>query len=55
MTLLTSKLPDIGTTIFAVMTQLANRCGAYNLSQGFPDFNVKDQTLEEAAEILCKI
>ena len=39
---LKSKLPDVGTTIFTVMTQLANRCGAYNLSQGFPDFNVPE-------------
>ena len=36
---LTSKLPDLGVTIFAVMTQLANKHGAINLSQGFPDFD----------------
>ena len=34
-----SKLPDIGTSIFAVMTRLANEHGAINLSQGFPDFD----------------
>ena len=34
----TSKLPDVGTTIFAVMSQLANDCKAINLSQGFPSF-----------------
>jgi methionine aminotransferase len=34
-----SKLPDTGTSIFAVMTQLADACGAINLSQGFPSFN----------------
>lgn len=33
-----SKLPDVGTTIFTVMSQLAADCGALNLSQGFPDF-----------------
>ena len=33
-----SKLPDVGTTIFTVMSQLAGECGAINLSQGFPDF-----------------
>ncbi len=33
-----SKLPDIGTTIFTVMTNLALECNAINLSQGFPDF-----------------
>lgn len=35
---LTSKLPDVGTTIFSVMSALANEHGAINLSQGFPDF-----------------
>jgi methionine aminotransferase len=34
-----SKLPDTGTSIFAVMTQLADKCGAINLSQGFPSFD----------------
>ena len=33
-----SKLPDVGLSIFAVMTRLANEHGAINLSQGFPDF-----------------
>jgi methionine aminotransferase len=36
---LQSKLPDVGTTIFTVMSQLAADCGAINLSQGFPSFN----------------
>ena len=35
-----SKLPDVGVTIFSVMSKLANECGAFNLSQGFPDFDV---------------
>ena len=34
-----SKLPDVGTTIFTVMSQLAGECDAINLSQGFPSFN----------------
>ncbi|MFK7885571.1 MAG: methionine aminotransferase [Gammaproteobacteria bacterium] len=33
-----SKLPDVGTTIFSVMSALAAKSGAINLSQGFPDF-----------------
>jgi methionine aminotransferase len=33
-----SKLPKTGTTIFTVMTQLAERHRAINLAQGFPDF-----------------
>jgi methionine aminotransferase len=34
-----SRLPDVGVSIFAVMTRLANEHGAINLSQGFPDFD----------------
>jgi methionine aminotransferase len=34
-----SRLPDVGTTIFTVMSRLAAECGALNLSQGFPDFS----------------
>lgn len=36
----TSKLPQVGTTIFSVMSQLADVYGAVNLGQGFPDFPV---------------
>jgi len=39
-----SKLPDTGTTIFAVMSSLAEECNAINLSQGYPSFN-PDQAL----------
>ncbi len=35
-----SKLPHIGTSIFSVMSQLANEYQAINLSQGFPNFPV---------------
>ena len=35
---LRSKLPDVGTTIFTLMSALANKHQALNLSQGFPDF-----------------
>ena len=33
-----SKLPNVGTTIFTVMSRLAAEVGAINLGQGFPDF-----------------
>ena len=33
-----SRLPDVGTTIFTVMSALATECNAVNLGQGFPDF-----------------
>lgn len=36
---LRSKLPDTGTTIFTVMSALAQKHGAINLSQGFPNFD----------------
>ena len=36
---ITSKLPEIGLTIFSEMTRLALQHGAINLSQGFPDFD----------------
>ena len=35
---ITSKLPQVGTTIFTTMSALANEHRAINLSQGFPDF-----------------
>lgn len=34
-----SRLPEVGTTIFTVMSALAARTGAVNLGQGFPDFD----------------
>lgn len=34
-----SRLPQVGTTIFTVMSSLAQRHGAVNLGQGFPDFD----------------
>ena len=40
----TSKLPNVGTTIFTVMSALANKHNAINLSQGFPNFK-SDQVL----------
>lgn len=39
-----SKLPQVGTTIFTVMSALANKHNAINLSQGFPNFK-SDQKL----------
>jgi methionine aminotransferase len=47
-----SKLPDIGTTIFTVMSKMAADYGAINLSQGFPDFDCPDRLRELVAEHL---
>lgn len=40
---LESKLPQVGITIFAEMTRLANVHNAINLSQGFPDFDTHNE------------
>ena len=40
-----SKLPDIGTSIFAIMSKMAHECGAINLSQGYPDFAVSEELI----------
>ena len=41
-----SKLPDTGTTIFAIMSSLSHDCDAINLSQGFPSFNPSQELLD---------
>ncbi|MDH7452741.1 pyridoxal phosphate-dependent aminotransferase [Luteimonas composti] len=45
--MLQSKLPKVGTTIFTVMSQLAQEHGAVNLGQGFPDFEAPARLVEE--------
>ncbi len=49
---LRSKLPNVGTTIFTVMSQLAHDHHALNLAQGFPNFAPSEQLLEYAAEAM---
>jgi len=41
-----SKLPQLGTSIFTVMSQLATEHNAINLSQGFPNFPIAQQLQE---------
>lgn len=41
-----SKLPDVGTTIFTVMSKMAADHNAINLSQGFPNFEIDPQVVE---------
>lgn len=50
---LQSKLPDVGTTIFTVMSALAAEKGATNLGQGFPDFDC-DPALIDAVTAAMK-
>ncbi|TCN51598.1 aminotransferase class I/II-fold pyridoxal phosphate-dependent enzyme [Flavobacterium circumlabens] len=46
-----SKLPNVGTSIFTVMSKMANEYNAINLSQGFPNFPVD----ERLTAILAKL
>ena len=41
-----SKLPNIGTSIFTVMSHLAAKHNAINLGQGFPDFPMSAELIE---------
>lgn len=47
---LPSKLPNVGTTIFSVMSKLAAESGAVNLSQGFPDFSAPQRLFDLVAQ-----
>lgn len=47
-----SKLPEVGVTIFTVMTRLANEHGAINLSQGFPDFDCDPELIATVARYM---
>ena len=47
-----SKLPNVGTTIFAIMSQLAEDCDAINLSQGFPGFEPDQELLDLVSHYL---
>ena len=47
-----SKLPNVGTTIFTVMSRLAQECDAINLSQGFPDFDPPEALLDRVQHYL---
>jgi methionine aminotransferase len=47
---ITDKLPNVGTTIFTVMSVLAAELKAINLGQGFPDFPMS----EELTRLVCQ-
>lgn len=49
---ISSKLPNVGTTIFTTMSALAREHNAINLSQGFPDFNCSPRLTELASHYL---
>ncbi len=49
---LASRLPDVGTTIFTVMSALAAQHGAVNLGQGFPDFDCDPRVIDAVAQAM---
>lgn len=51
---ISSKLPQVGTSIFAVMSGLATRVQAINLSQGFPNFDPSPRLQQLVYEAMQK-
>jgi methionine aminotransferase len=49
---LVSRLPNVGTTIFTVMSTLATEKNAVNLGQGFPDFNCDPQLVDAVTDAM---
>ncbi|HXB14038.1 MAG TPA: methionine aminotransferase [Bacteroidia bacterium] len=49
-----SKLPTVGTTIFTVMSALANEYKAINLSQGFPNFECSPELVKTVNQYMQK-
>lgn len=49
-----SKQPNLGTTIFTVMSALANETGAINLSQGFPNYACDQKLLDLVSKYMNK-
>jgi methionine aminotransferase len=47
-----SRLPRVGTTIFTVMSALAQEHGAVNLGQGFPDFDCDPALLQLVSDAM---
>ena len=47
-----SKLPDVGTTIFTIMSRRARELGALNVGQGFPDYDIDPRLAELTAEAM---
>jgi methionine aminotransferase len=47
-----SKLPDVGTTIFTVISRRAAELGAVNLGQGFPDYPIDARLTELVADAM---
>ena len=52
--LLIPNCPNVGTTIFTVMSTLANEHKAINLGQGFPDFPMNADLMNMVSEVMQK-
>jgi methionine aminotransferase len=50
----TSKLPSTGTTIFTIMSQMAQEYNAINLAQGFPDFEMSEELISLVHRYMLK-
>src|SRR5271170_2354921 len=49
-----SKLPDVGTTIFTVMSRRALEEGALNIGQGFPDYPIDPRLSQSLIEAVAE-
>ena len=49
-----SRLPNVGTTIFTVMSKLAAEHGAVNLGQGFPDYQMNKKLISLVGKAMKK-
>jgi methionine aminotransferase len=49
-----SKLPDVGTTIFTIISRRARELGALNLGQGFPDYPIDPRIAELVAQAMAE-
>jgi methionine aminotransferase len=52
--ILESKLPQVGTTIFTVMSALATEHQAVNLGQGFPDFACDPELVQHVSDAMLE-
>ena len=49
-----SKLPNTSTSIFTIMSGLANQYNAINLGQGFPDYQMSEELVDKVNEVMLK-
>ena len=51
---ISSKLPNVGTTIFTVMSGLASQYNAINLGQGYPDYQMNEELMNKVNAVMQK-